>query len=270
MVTQQHTITSPRTLLDAAARCLRQSDPTKKCTGVAALFEARDGLRGECQAVLVGRPALPQLVDPRELPRRKLGSQLGHGAFVHAICHIEFTAINLALDAAVRFDGMPDDYYRDWISVAAEEAEHFSLLQCHLNSIGYVYGDFTAHDGLWDMAERTSGDVLRRMALVPRVMEARGLDVTPDMIVRLRSVGDLAGAAILEKILDDEIGHVAIGSRWFAWLCATRGLNQQDTFTEIVAAELGNVRTNRLNRSARLAAGFSESELDCLIAPHRG
>lgn len=239
----------------------------KKSTCVAALLEAQDCARGTRQSVLVGRPALPQLVDPRKLPRRKLGSQAGHGAFVHAICHIEFTAINLALDAAVRFDGMPDEYYRDWIRVAKEEAEHFLLLQRHLNSIGYAYGDFTAHDGLWDMAERTSDDVLRRMALVPRVMEARGLDVTPDMIARLRSVNDCAGAAILERILDDEIRHVAVGSRWFAWLCAARGLDSQATFTQIVTAELGRVRTNHLNRPARLAAGFSESELDCLTGP---
>jgi uncharacterized ferritin-like protein (DUF455 family) len=265
LVTQQHTIADQETLLGAAARCLQQPDPIEKCTGVTLLLESRPRALGDCQAVLVGRPALPKLVDPRELPRRKLGSKVGHGAFVHAICHIEFTAINLALDAAVQFDGMPREYYQDWIGVAAEEAEHFTLLQRHLNSIGYDYGDFTAHEGLWDMAERTRDDVLRRMALVPRVMEARGLDVTPDMIARLRSVNDVAGAVILERILDDEIRHVAIGSRWFAWLCAARGLNSQATFTQIVAAELGMVRANHLNRSARLAAGFSESELDCLI-----
>jgi uncharacterized ferritin-like protein (DUF455 family) len=208
-------------------------------------------------------------VHPRDLPRRQLGTREGHAAFVHAICHIEFTAINLALDAVVRFGGMPGLFYADWVEIALEEARHFSMLAGHLATLGHAYGDFDAHDGLWDMAERTADDVLRRMALVPRVMEARGLDVTPGMIVRLRAIGDAAGARILEHILDDEIGHVAIGSRWFNAICKARGLEPVLTFTELVAAELGTPRTSAINRPARLAAGFSELELDLLAGEPR-
>lgn len=183
---------------------------------------------------------------------------------MHAICHIEFTAINLALDAVVRFAGMPVDFYTDWAAIAGEEAVHFSLLAAHLDSLGYRYGDFVAHDGLWDMAERTGADVLRRMALVPRVMEARGLDVTPGMIVRLRAIGDDAGAGILERILHDEIAHVLAGTRWFNYACRARGLDPEPTFAELVGAEFGTIRAAALNREARLAAGFSTAELDSL------
>ncbi|MBV8465152.1 MAG: ferritin-like domain-containing protein, partial [Burkholderiales bacterium] len=126
-----------------------------------------------------GRPATPVLVAPQSLTPRKLGSIEGRAALVHAIAHIEFNAINLALDAACRFPAMPRDYYGDWIRVAAEEAGHFRLLNDHVNGLGYAYGDFPAHNGLWEMAEKTAGDVLARMALVPRLLEARGLDVTP-------------------------------------------------------------------------------------------
>ncbi len=216
------------------------------------------------RVVAPGRPHKPALVRPRDLPRRQLGSSAGHGAFIHAICHIEFTAINLALDAVVRFAGLPAEFYTDWVAVAAEEALHFSLLETHLHSLSYAYGDFDAHNGLWDMAERTGDDVLRRMALVPRVMEARGLDVTPGMIVRLRAIGDEDGARILERILNDEIEHVRIGSRWFTYACDQRELDPITTFQDIVGVELGAIRSSSLNRGARLAAGFSPAELDSL------
>ena len=253
--------------INPAAACLAESDPTIKCRCVAEL--KRDGTfyQGDPINLAPGRPERPTLVDPRNLPKRKLSTAKGHAAFVHAICHIEFTAINLALDAVVRFSGMPTQYYADWIGVAIEEAKHFSLLDAHLKSLGFAYGDFAAHDGLWDMAERTSDDVLRRMALIPRVMEARGLDVTPNMLVRLESIGDHQGGSILNTILRDEIGHVAIGSRWFASICASRGLDSLTTFGRIIAAELGQIRASRLNRSARLAAGFSNAELELLLDP---
>lgn len=183
---------------------------------------------------------------------------------MHAICHIEFTAINLALDAAVRFCAMPAAYYADWISVAKEEAIHYSLLEQHLHDLGYVYGDFAAHDGLWDMAQRTADDILRRMALVPRVMEARGLDVTPPMIRRLKAIGDVAGAGILERILADEIRHVAIGSHWFTTVCRERGLEPEATFAGLVSTEFGTLRGTAMNYPAREAAGFSTAELDAL------
>ncbi len=232
---------------------------------VAALHaRAKIRIDGAPRFVAPGRPPKPILVHPRDLPRRQLGSPTGHAAFIHAICHIEFTAINLALDAVVRFAGLPAEFYTDWVGVASEEALHFSLLETHLRSLGYAYGDFDAHDGLWDMAERTGDDVLRRMALVPRVMEARGLDVTPGMIVRLRAIGDEDGARLLERILNDEIEHVGIGSRWFTYACDQRELDPVTTFQEIVGAELGAIRSDSLNRGARLAAGFSPAELDSL------
>ncbi len=263
---QVKTISDPTThMLDGAAACLAEPDPETKCAAVAKLsLQPGDSRNRNEQDVSPGRPTRPTLVHPRKLPRRALGSEEGHAAFVHAICHIEFTAINLALDAAVRFSDMPAAFYSDWILVAAEEALHFSLLSRHLNTLGYAYGDFDAHNGLWDMAERTSDDVLRRMALVPRVMEARGLDVTPNMMERLQKIGDQDGAQILGKILHDEVKHVRVGSRWFTYVCNHRGLDPIATFLDIVAAELGAIRATSLNYEARIAAGFSKAELDSL------
>lgn len=268
MLTHEHTImTLSKNAFADAVRCLEETDPAAKCALVAALDPdpgvPDPGLRAP---VRPGRPNKPRLVDPRELPRRQLGSPAGHAAFIHAICHIEFTAINLALDALVRFPGLPRDYYAGWVGVAREKAEHFALLAAHLATLDTAYGDFDAHDGLWDMAERTSDDILRRMALVPRVMEARGLDVTPGMIRRLLAVGDEEGARILERILADEIGHVALGSHWFERICRQRGLDPQSTFADLVAREFGKLRSGAMNTEARLAAGFSARELDLLRA----
>ena len=165
------------------------------------------------------RPSRPQLVSPKELTRRGLGTKEGHAALIHSLCHIEFNAINLALDAVYRFRGMPESYYGDWWKVAKEEAYHFDLLRKHLSSLGYTYGDFVAHNGLWQAALDTAHDPLVRMALVPRVLEARGLDVTPGIMKRLQEMGDQRAVEILKIIHRDEIGHVAIGSRWFKFLC---------------------------------------------------
>ena len=169
-----------------------------------------------------GRPETPELVAPVNVPRRRLGSEAGRAAMVHAITHIEFNAINLALDAIYRFRGMPERYYFDWLSVAADESRHFQMLNSRLADMGHAYGDFHAHNGLWQMAVKTGHDCMVRMALVPRVLEARGLDVTPGMIKRLGSVGDTDTVDILKTILEEEVGHVEIGSRWFAWWCSRR------------------------------------------------
>lgn len=263
--------TSQPDLAAAAAEALSICDPLAKCAAVAALAErvANGALSPEVvSAVAVsgpGIPARPTLVDPRNVPRRGLGTPEGHAALIHAVTHIEFSAINLALDAVCRFAGMPADYYRDWVRVAAEEALHFGMISAHLGTLGYAYGDLPAHNGLWHTAERSRDDVLVRMALVPRVMEARGLDVTPDMIDRLLNMGDTAGAAILERILTDEVGHVAVGSRWFRWLCNVRGLDPTTTFVNLVEAELGPPRPGAVNWAARLAAGFTEPELSVLF-----
>ena len=203
------------------------------------------------------------------MPKRSPFTTEGLAALLHAVAHIEFNAINLALDAIWRFSGMPRNYYTDWLTVAAEEAHHFSLLRAHLQSMGYDYGDFAAHTGLWDMTEKTKGDVLARMALVPRTLEARGLDATPPMQAKLRKVGTphaLKAVEILDIILHDEIGHVAIGNHWYRTLCAHRELDPVAHYT-ILAQQYGAPRIKGpLNLDARRKAGFEEAELALLDA----
>ncbi|GAA0395956.1 ferritin-like domain-containing protein [Cocleimonas flava] len=212
-----------------------------------------------------GRPDRPDLLNPGLLKQRKLGSELGRATLVHAILHIEFNAINLALDAVYRFRDMPEAYYSDWLKVAAEEAYHFSLLEKRLADLGYAYGDFPAHNGLWEMVLKTDHDVLIRMALVPRVLEARGLDVTPGMIERLLKAGDNETVDILRIILNDEIGHVAIGSRWFKYCCANKELNPEETFRNLLIEYMGKGLSGPFHEEARLQAGFSQEEIDDLV-----
>jgi uncharacterized ferritin-like protein (DUF455 family) len=188
----------------------------------------------------------------------------GRAAMIHALAHIEFNAINLALDAVWRFPGMPRDYYADWLQVAAEEAQHFSLLVAHLQSKGHVYGDFNAHNSLWDMAEKTRGDILARMALVPRTMEARGLDATPPLRAKLAQAGDMKAARILDIILADEIGHVLIGNRWYAWACQAQELEPVATYAALADKYKAPLLRGPFNLEARRAAGFSENELSAL------
>jgi uncharacterized ferritin-like protein (DUF455 family) len=213
-----------------------------------------------------GRPQRPALVSPRHLPHRGLGTAEGRIALIHAVAHIEFNAINLAWDAVYRFRGMPADYYRNWVGVAADEARHFAMLQARLAEMGHAYGDFDAHDGLWEMAVKTSESCLQRMALVPRVLEARGLDVTPGMIERLHAVGDMPTAAILETILREEVAHVAVGSRWFAWCCARERRDADATFAALIAEHVRGAVKGPFNIPARLAAGFSRAEIARLEA----
>ena len=211
-----------------------------------------------------GRPAKPELIHPRDVPNRGLGSVEGRAALLHAVAHIEFNAINLALDAAARFDGMPAPYAADWISVAQDESRHFQLLSTRLAELGYAYGDFAAHNGLWEAAEKTRHDVLARMALVPRVLEARGLDVTPGLINRLTELRDERSVVALKVILAEEVRHVAIGSHWFRWLCTQRGLEPHGTFRQLLKDYAMRIRPP-LNRAARSQAGFDELELDGLL-----
>ncbi|OYU72751.1 MAG: hypothetical protein CFE45_39215, partial [Burkholderiales bacterium PBB5] len=178
-------------------------------------------------ATLPGRPPRPVLVPADQVPKRSPFTTAGRAALLHAVCHIEFNAINLALDAVWRFAGLPEAFYRDWLQVAGEEALHFTLLREHLRTLGHDYGDFDAHDGLWRMTEATQDDIVARMALVPRTLEARGLDATPPMQARLAKAGDLRAVQILDVILRDEVGHVAIGNHWYRWLCAQRGLDAE-------------------------------------------
>lgn len=255
-------------LFESTRRCLALRDPAAKCGAVAELAAAcRAGLLrfdAECAVGPIGppgRPDRPWLVDAARVPRRRLGSAEGRAALVHAIAHIEFNAINLALDATYRFRGMPERYYEDWLSVAADEARHFQLLQQRLGAMGKSYGDFPAHNGLWEMAEKTADSCLVRMALVPRVLEARGLDVTPGMIDRLQAAGDLETVAALRVILAEEIRHVAIGTHWFRHCCALERLDPSATFLSLLASRYAGAVRGPFNLQARYEAGFSEEEM---------
>ena len=257
---------------EIAFAALQECEPMRKVALTEAAWATQDArtdggkpLVDAALALIVetpGRPLRPELLHPARVPQRGAGSREGRAAMIHAITHIEFNAINLALDAVCRFAGMPGDYYFDWITVAKEEAYHFTLLSQHLKQhYGHDYGDFAAHSGLWGMAEKTKEDVLTRMALVPRILEARGLDVTPGMRDKLRHHGDAEAAAILDIILRDEVGHVLTGNRWYARLCAERGLDCMDTFERLMAAHDAPQIRPPFNRSARLAGGFTEAEL---------
>ena len=213
---------------------------------------------------LPGRPERPELVEPRKLGRRSMQSPEGRAVLLHALAHIEFNAINLALDAVWRFGGMPDAFYVDWLKVAAEEAHHFSLLSARLAEFGHTYGDFPAHDGLWEMCDRTRADVLARMALVPRTLEARGLDASPPIRARLHQAGDHASAAILDVILRDEIGHVLIGNRWFRHLCDNAGADAHQTYLRLSDEYRAPKLRGPFNFEARRDAGFEEEELAAL------
>ena len=221
----------------------------------------------QCLEPLPGRPALPQLVAPHQVARRSPFTVAGRAALLHAVAHIEFNAINLALDAVWRFAGMPPAYYRDWLQVAAEEALHFTLLSEHLATLGHAYGDFCAHDGLWAMVEKTASDVTARMALVPRTLEARGLDATPPMQARLAQAGDTRAVEILDIILRDEIGHVVIGNRWYRWLCKREGIDAVVTYDRLARTYGAPRPRGPFNLEARRAAGFTLDEMDALLRP---
>ncbi|MBJ6983047.1 ferritin-like domain-containing protein [Luteimonas sp. MC1750] len=272
-------------LFDAARACLDAASPDDKVAmthAIAAAFRGgalsvdtgraagADGHGGAGDAAgpepirMPGRPPRPRLVHPRELPRRGFGTDEGRAAFIHAIAHIEFNAIDLGWDAVYRFRDMPARYYADWVMVADDEARHFTMLRARLQAMDFDYGAFDAHNGLWEMAEKTAHDVLARMALVPRVLEARGLDVTPGMIVKLRALGDHATADILEVILREEVAHVAAGSRWFRWCCEREGIDPEPRFRELLIEYARAVLHGPFNVDARSAAGFSEDELAAL------
>lgn len=208
-----------------------------------------------------GVPAALRIVKGNKVPRRNPGSPEGRAALLHAVAHIEYSAIDLALDHAFRYRGMPRDYYADWLRVAADEARHFGLLRDHLRGAGYDYGDFPAHDSLWQMAVRTAADRLARMALVPRLMEARGLDATPPIREKLEQVGESEAVRILDIILHDEITHVAIGDKWFRYLCAQRDVEPEETYRELIVRYGAPWPQLPMNEKARLEAGFSEAEL---------
>ena len=263
-------------IFEHAARCLAITSPEEKCKAVTDFWVVvqHDDFEFDPNTPVVpigvaGHPARPELVDPSKVRRRRPGSKEGRAALVHAITHIEFNAINLALDAVYRFRDMPRQYYLDWLSVAADEARHFQLLSTRLQSLGFSYGDFPAHNGLWEMAQRTSDDCMKRMALVPRVLEARGLDVTPGMIERLKTVGDAETVRILKIILEEEVRHVEIGSHWFRLCCDQRGLDSESTFLGLLKEHFSGSLRGPFNIPARMQAGFTQREMDAIasIAP---
>jgi uncharacterized ferritin-like protein (DUF455 family) len=213
-----------------------------------------------------GRPEKPELVHPLKVPKRKIGSQVGLASLLHSITHIEFNAINLALDACYRFDNMPKEYYSNWLEVASEEVYHFKLLCNHLEKLGFSYGSFPAHNGLWDMAVQTDMDVLFRMAMVPRVLEARGLDAIPELEKKLSAISDPELHQTLNIIHRDEIKHVSYGNYWFQHICNLRNLNPEQTFLALLEQFAAPKIRGAFNRKGRLLAGFSETELDA-IAP---
>ena len=244
-----------------------------------ALNAMQAGLQAGCSVALEadgldvrvpGRPEKPLTVAAQDVPRRGLAGREGRAALLHAIAHIEFNAINLACDAVQRFSGMPETYYRDWAQVALDEARHFALLQTRLADFGYAYGDFPAHDGLWQMAENTRSDCLSRMALVPRLLEARGLDVTPGMIDKLRNIGDAESVAVLEIILAEEVGHVAIGTYWFNFCCQQAQKDPETAFIALLQTCGRGALRGPFNREARLQSGFTEYELAQISLLGRG
>jgi uncharacterized ferritin-like protein (DUF455 family) len=213
-----------------------------------------------------GRPEKPLLVPPKDVSKRSMHTEEGRVILCHALAHIEFNAINLALDAIYRFTNMPEAYYGDWLKVASEEAYHFSLLESYLHNHGAHYGDYDAHNGLWEMAQVTAHDVMIRMALVPRVLEARGLDVTPGIMKKLEQVNDEEFIEHLKIIQRDEIGHVAIGNHWYKHLCAERDLDYKKTFKELIQQYMKGTLRGPFDEVARMQAGFTKEEIDDLNA----
>ncbi|WP_237264034.1 ferritin-like domain-containing protein [Thiomicrorhabdus immobilis] len=260
-----------KNLFESVFQCLMEKDLNRKVRQLSQLQEdwSNDLFDFTPTETVVrvkdaGRPEKPDLVPPKDLPRRRLGSKEGHASLMHSIAHIEFNAVNLALDAIYRFQEMPYEFYRDWLGVAGEEAYHFQMVREHLNSLGYEYGDMAAHDGLWMTTYETDHDPLIRMALVPRTLEARGLDVTPPMISKLRSIGDKRGVEILKILLRDEIGHVEVGTRWFRYLCEQRALDPFEAFQQIIRDYFHGDLRGPFNFDARQQAGFSDEEIQWL------
>lgn len=251
-------------------------DPDAKVQAVQSLWgqqnhvglDTTETITPNASLAMPGRPVLPCLIPAKDVPTRSPFTPEGLSALLHAVCHIEFNAINLALDAVWRFPNMPAPYYTDWLRVAYEESQHFEMLHTHLQSMGHTYGDFDAHDGLWHMCQKTADDVLARMALVPRTLEARGLDATPLIQTKLRKAATpaaLKAVELLDIILRDEVGHVAIGNHWYRWLCEQRGLDPVSLYGELVRRYEAPKLRPPFNEEARKRAGFTETELSYLL-----
>ncbi|MEX0922973.1 MAG: ferritin-like domain-containing protein [Rhodovibrionaceae bacterium] len=252
------------TLAGAALSVLDTADPEQKVRRSRAIAnDWRGGRIAEIGTAVPpdqpARPARPEITPPGKVKRRRINrGREGRVALLHALAHIELNAIDLAWDIVARFteEELPRAFFDDWVKVASEEAVHFGLLSERLNALDAAYGDLPAHEGLWEAAEKTAGDLLARLAIVPLVLEARGLDVTPAMIGKLRAAEDEDSAGVLEIIYRDEIGHVAIGRRWFGWLCQERGLDPVATWQELVKTHFKGGLKPPFNEQGRNAAGF--------------
>lgn len=261
-----------KNIFEFAAACLHSADIDEK---LALTHQAWQLLESGDLSLLPESPVLPiaqvifpdkpVLLPPRDMPKRRFGSADGISAFFHAIAHVEFVAIYLAWDMLYRFRGLPDQFYQDWLRVADEEAQHFELIRAHLQAMNLAYGDLPAHSGLWDHAKDTETDLLARLAMVPRCMEARGLDVTPAIIAKFRHTGDDASVALLTRILTDEVGHVERGSYWFKFVCGQQGLEPEAKYRQLIKQYYrGGMPKGPFNREMRIIAGFSNAELDWL------
>lgn len=217
-----------------------------------------------------GRQDRPVLVPPRSVPRRGFNSETQRAALIHALTHIELTAVNLAWDSVYRYRGLPREYYVDWINTAADETRHFLALRGRLRAMGFDYGDFAAHNTLWEHAVETSADLMDRMAIVHRVLEARALDVVPRTLQRFRDIGDPETAAVLVEVANDETAHVGAGTRWFRYRCQEEGIDPDRRFFELVMKYLGSYPKGPFNHPARRAAGFSDNEIAILEAGSQG
>ncbi len=251
--------------------CLHHTDVSKK---IEATHRARKLLENhqlsfdstvDVQSIAnIKFPGKPELLKPRDMPRRRLNSPQGKAAFFHALAHIEFIAIYLAWDIIYRFRGLEEKFYQDWLVIADEEAQHFALICMHLKEMGVEYGDLPAHQGLWEHAEDTAEDILARLAIIPRCMEARGLDVTPNMIEKFSTQDDQKSVRLLTRILNDEIGHVQVGSFWFKKLCEQNALNHEEKYKELIIKFYNGKPKGPFNRELRIIAGFSNAEINWL------
>lgn len=260
----------PETLCDAACRILNEPSPSVKVTLTRTFADG--WLSGQISEIgdqpppaLPARPVRPELKHPHDMPKRNSRGTSGKRVFLHAIAHIELNAIDLAWDLVCRFthEDMPRAFYDDWVGVALDEANHFDLLANRLEALDSAYGDLPAHNGLWEAALTTQDDLAARLALVPMVLEARGLDTTPGAVERLHQAGDTETAHLLQKIGDEEIPHVAAGVRWFEFLCERRGIAPIPQFHEFVASRFKGQLKPPFNQQARTAAQMDGAYYQC-------
>lgn len=262
------TLHMPQSLRATALAALQISEPQAKCAAVLALpcqlADVDPNANFAEPLKLPCRPERPELVASLKTPQISVHTAKGRASLLHALAHIELNAIDLALDIIWRFPLQPAQFYLDWAIVAQEEAKHFGMLADYLRALGYAYGDFPAHTGLWDMAEKTKTDLLGRLAIVPRTLEARGLDASPAVRKKFAAAGDQQATAILDTILQDEIGHVRIGNHWYLWLCEQRQCNPQSTYAQMLEHYALTPPRGPFNLEARRAAGFGEADLQAL------